>query len=321
MKWFEVTIHTTEEAAEAIADFLRRLGAGGVSIEESGTLDRPRDTSFGQWYELPFNDLPEGEAEMKAYFPEEGTKIERILAEVRSFIAKLPEFGLDPGKGAVHHSEVHEEESANAWKAYYKPVRISDRLTVKPTWEAYEPGEGEIVIELDPGMAFGTGTHPTTSLCLRTLERYVVPGDDVIDVGSGSGILSIAAAKLGARHVLALDLDPVAVSSTKENVSLNALEQVTVLESDLLHVLDTAEREALGVQLPVQLVVSNILAEIIVTFVDDVHRVLCDGGLFIASGVITAKEQLVQDKLQEAGFTIVDRQQEEDWVAIVARKG
>lgn len=320
MKWHEITIYTTEEATEALADYMHRMGAGGVSIEESGSLDRPRDTSLGQWFEYPLNEIPEGEAELKAYFAEEGTDIEQTLADVRSFVASLPSFGLDAGKAEISWRTVDEEDWANSWKQYYKPVRISERLTVKPTWEEYTASDEEIVIELDPGMAFGTGTHPTTLLCLRTLEKVIQPGDEVIDVGTGSGILAIAAAKLGASRILALDLDPVAVSSTQENVKLNQLTQITVAESDLLSVLDYTDKDQLGVTLPVQLVVSNILAEIIVTFTEDVYKALQAGGRFIASGIITAKEQLVTDKLSETGFVIEARYQEEDWVALVARK-
>jgi ribosomal protein L11 methyltransferase len=320
MKWFEITIRTTEEATEALADYLHRSGAGGVSIEESGSLNRKRDTTLGQWYELPLNDIPEGEAEVKAYFAEEGTRIDSLLEGVRTFLANLPDFGLAPGKAELSWKTVDDEDWANGWKQYYKPIRITDRLTVKPTWETYEPSEGEIVIELDPGMAFGTGTHPTTSLCLRAIERYIKPGDEVIDVGTGSGILAIAAAKLGAGGVLALDLDPVAVSSAKENVALNGLRQVTVMQSDLLSILDQVGTNELGITLPVRVVVSNILAEIILTFVGDVHRVLRKDGLFIASGIITAKEKMVADELERTGFEIVARNEEGDWVALAARK-
>lgn len=320
MIWLEITIYTTEEATEAISDFLHQMGAGGVSIEESGSLERPRDTSLGQWYEYPLNDIPEGEAEIRAYFSQGSIEIEQAMEDIRNFVTSLPEFGLDPGKALLSWKEVDEEDWANNWKQYYKPVRISDKLTVKPGWETYEAAEDEIVIELDPGMAFGTGTHPTTSLCLRTLEQYVQPGDHVIDVGTGSGILAIAAAKLGAEKVLALDLDPVAVSSTRDNVALNHLHQVTVLESDLLGILDQVDPGELGVQLPVRVVVSNILAEIIVTFAQDVHQVLEQDGIFIASGIITAKEQMVVQKLTETGFVIEDRETEGDWVVLVARK-
>jgi len=315
MKWHEIAVHTTEEASEIISHYFHELGAGGVAIEESDK-GKPRDTSLGQWYELPLNDLPEGTAVIRGYFPEMEDAA-AIMAKLKEKVAALAGHGIDAGEPRWDVRTVDEEDWANAWKSYYKPIRVSDRLTVKPTWEEYEPREGELVIELDPGMAFGTGTHATTALCLRALERVVRAGDRVIDVGTGSGILAVAAAKLGAARVLALDLDPVAVSSASDNVRLNGLEQqVTVMQSDLLGAVGAAS----DVELPVNVVVANILAEIIVTFVDDVHRVLTDGGWYVVSGVIAAKERDVAESLARAGFAVerVDRQ--DDWVAITARK-
>ena len=205
MLWQELTVHTTEEAIEMITNFVHELGAGGVSIEESGTLNKERDTSFGQLYETPFNDIPEGRAVIKGYFYH-GTDMEPVLANLKASVEQLTEFDIDTGNPTFEVVEVDDEDWAHAWKTYFKPIRVSDRLTIKPTWEEYTASEGEIILELDPGMAFGTGTHATTSLCLKTLEKVLKPGDDVIDVGTGSGILSIAAAKLGAKHVLAVDL-------------------------------------------------------------------------------------------------------------------
>jgi ribosomal protein L11 methyltransferase len=321
MLWHEITIYSKEEAVEMISNFLHEMGAGGVTIEESGSLNRKRDTSFGQWYEKPLNDIPEGDVVIQGYFADVQEHLDGMLETLRSRIQELTEFGIDIGKASINVKVVNEEDWANAWKQYYKPVRISDQITIKPTWEAYEPTPEELVIELDPGMAFGTGTHATTSLCLRTIEKVVNPGDEVIDVGTGSGILAIAAAKLGAKHVLALDLDPVAVSSATENTKLNNLEdQVTVIQSDLLKLLKQNDTAGLGIKLPVRVVVANILAEIIMTFVDDVYEALVPGGIYVASGIITKKEQEVNQALEQAGFIISDRYQEEDWVAIVARK-
>ena len=325
MIWHELTIRTTEEAAEAVADWLHRNGAGGVTIEESGNLEKKRDTSLGQWYELPLNDIPAGEAVMQAYFPE-GTDMEGVAARLREFLAELPSFGLEPGRAEVAVKPVSEEEWADAWKQYFKPTHVSERLVVKPTWEHYEKKPHEIVVEMDPGMAFGTGTHATTALCMRLLERYVAPGDHVVDVGTGSGILAITAALLGAERVLALDLDPVAVSSAAENVRLNGLEhRIAVRLSDLLGALKeggAAEESggAGGIRLPAQLVVANILAEIIVTFVDDVYAALADGGVYIASGIIAAKEADVTRALAQAGFAVEGRAEENGWVALAARK-
>ncbi|MEK3788267.1 MULTISPECIES: 50S ribosomal protein L11 methyltransferase [Paenibacillus] len=321
MLWHELTIHTTEEAVEMISNFLHEAGAGGVSIEESGTLNKERDTSFGQWYERPLNDIPEGQAVIKGYFAEE-TDLNDIQGELVPRIEELRTFDIDPGDYRFEQQTVNEDDWADAWKQYFKPQRVSERLTIKPTWENYEPtGSNEQIIELDPGMAFGTGTHPTTSLCLRTLESVIKGGEEVIDVGTGSGILSIGAVKLGAKHVLALDLDPVAVSSALANTSLNGLEkQITVKESDLLSVLD-GQDPLLGVELPVQVVVANILAEIILLFIDDVYQALVPGGVYIASGIWKNKEQVVEEALVAAGFQIEDKHRDEDWIAFVARKG
>ncbi|MGG1942742.1 50S ribosomal protein L11 methyltransferase [Paenibacillus polymyxa] len=320
MLWNEITIHTSEEAVEMISNFLHEAGAGGVSIEESGSLNKPRDTSYGQWYDRPLNDIPEGQAIIKGYFAEE-VDMDSVRAQIEPRVEQLRTFDIDPGEVRYELKTVHEDDWANAWKQYFKPLRVSDRLTIKPTWEEYEPAsEDEKIIELDPGMAFGTGTHPTTSLCLRTLESVIQGGEEVIDVGTGSGILAIGAVKLGAKHVLALDLDPVAVSSARENTRLNGLEErITIKESDLLSVLNASD-PMLGIQLPVKLVVANILAEIILLFIDDVYNALQPGGIYIASGIWKNKEEAVETALKAAGFEITEINRDEDWLAFVARK-
>lgn len=246
--------------------------------------------------------------------------MEEIAAELAPRLAELKAFGIDPGKAEISWKTVDEEDWAHAWKQYFKPLRVSNRLTIKPVWEEYTPASAEEkIIEIDPGMAFGTGTHPTTALCLRALEKHVAPGDEVIDVGTGSGILAAGAVLLGAKSVLALDLDPVAVASARQNVVLNRLETaVTVKESDLLSLLggegaaDTAAGEmwpsarpgqpaepdavpsadGLGVSLPVRIVVANILAEIIVLFTDDVYRALQPGGSISPPGFTRIRKSL-----------------------------
>ncbi|TQR97245.1 50S ribosomal protein L11 methyltransferase [Paenibacillus ottowii] len=320
MLWNEITIHTSEEAVEMISNFLHEAGAGGVSIEESGSLNKPRDTSYGQWYDRPLNDIPEGQAVIKGYFAEE-VNMDGVRAQIEPRVEQLRTFDIDPGEVRYELKTVNEDDWANAWKQYFKPLRVSDHLTIKPTWEEYEPAsEDEKIIELDPGMAFGTGTHPTTSLCLRTLESVIQGGEEVIDVGTGSGILAIGAIKLGAKHVLALDLDPVAVSSACENTRLNGLEErITIKESDLLSVLNASD-PTLGIQLPVKLVVANILAEIILLFIDDVYNALEPGGIYIASGIWKNKEEAVETALKAAGFEIAEINRDEDWLAFVARK-
>jgi ribosomal protein L11 methyltransferase len=321
MIWKELTIHTTEEAVEMVSNFLHEAGAGGVTIEEHVDNDKPRDTSLGQWFEIPPNDIPEGEAKISGYFPE-GLDIDDVIAEVRARIEELKSFDIDPGAAEISVRDVSEDDWANNWKQYFKPLRVSERLTIKPTWEEYVPvAPNEQIIELDPGMAFGTGTHPTTSLCLRTLESIIQDGDEVIDVGTGSGILAIGACRLGASKVLALDLDPVAVSSAKENTRLNGLEdRIQVVESDLLSVLKGEGSTDVEIKLPVRVVVANILAEIILLFIEDVYQALAPGGYYIASGIYKNKEQAVQEALIAAGFELERTAREEDWVAFVARK-
>ncbi|SCX80006.1 [LSU ribosomal protein L11P]-lysine N-methyltransferase [Paenibacillus polysaccharolyticus] len=320
MLWHELTIHTTEEAVEMISNFLHEAGAGGVSIEESGTLNKKRDTTYGELYDVPLNDIPEGFAVIKGYFSE-GTDMTALQAEVNPRIEELPDFGINVGEIRYETRTVDENDWATAWKQYFKPVRISERLTIKPTWEEYTPeSPDEKIIELDPGMAFGTGTHPTTTLCLRTLEKVIQGGEEIIDVGTGSGILAIGAVHLGAKHVLALDLDPVAVTSAMENVELNKMQQqITVKESDLLSVLGSQD-PALGVKLPVKIIVANILAEIILLFVDDVYNALESGGIYIVSGIWKNKEQVVHDALVASGFEVRAIEREEDWLAFEARK-
>lgn len=321
MIWKELTIHTTEEAVEMISNFLHEAGAGGVTIEEHVDNDKPRDTSLGQWFEIPPNDIPEGEAKISGYFPE-GIDMEEVVSQVKKRTEELREYDIDPGNPVITVRDVSEDDWANNWKQYFKPIRVSNRLTIKPTWEQYEPeSPEERIIELDPGMAFGTGTHPTTSLCLRTLEGVIREGDEVIDVGTGSGILAIGACQLGASRVLALDLDPVAVSSAMENTRLNRLEeQILVVESDLLSVLKKEGDAQVNVQLPVRVVVANILAEIILLFIEDVYEALQPGGYYIASGIYKNKEQAVEEALVAAGFEIAQTARDEDWVAFVARK-
>ena len=216
------------------------------------------------------------------------------------------------GKIASRTSEVDDEDWATAWKKYYHPVKISGRFTIVPTWEEYEPVESdELIIELDPGMAFGTGTHPTTVMCVQALEKYVQPGNTVVDVGTGSGVLSIGAALLGASKVHALDLDYVAVRAAKENIELNKVESIVeVTHGNLLE----------SIQIQPDVIVANILADVIISFSQDAHTLLPEGGLFIASGIIGQKRDLVKEDLVSKGFEIIESVLMEDWVAIVARK-
>ncbi|EMT47097.1 MULTISPECIES: 50S ribosomal protein L11 methyltransferase [Anoxybacillus] len=311
MKWSEISIHTTHEAVEAISNILHEAGAGGVVIEDPFELTKERETTYGEIYQLNPDDYPEEGVIIKAYLPV-NSFLGETVEEIKQAINNLMLYNIDIGRNKITISEVNEEEWATAWKKYYNPVKISERFTIVPTWETYEPvSSDELIIELDPGMAFGTGTHPTTVMCIQALEKTVKKGDTVVDVGTGSGILSIAAAMLGAERVHALDLDPVAVESAKLNVKLNKVHDVvTVSQNNLL---DRMDEQA-------DVIVANILAEIILRFVDDAYRLLRAGGMFITSGIIQTKKQEVKEGLLRAGFTIEETLTMEDWVAFIAKK-
>lgn len=311
MKWSEISIHTTNEAVEPISNILHEAGASGVVIEDPLELVKERKDQFGEIYQLDPQDYPEEGVMVKAYLPV-NSFLGETVDEIKEAINNLILFNIDIGTNKVSISEVNEEEWATAWKKYYNPVKISERFTIVPTWEHYTPvSSDELIIELDPGMAFGTGTHPTTVMCIQALERTVKQGDKVVDVGTGSGVLSIAAAMLGAEKVKALDLDEVAVNSAKLNIKLNKVQNIVeVAKNNLLD----------GVEQGADVVVANILAEVILRFTDDVAAVVKEGGYFIASGIIQQKKQEVRDAIKAAGFEIEETIQMEDWVAIVAKR-
>ena len=311
MKWSELSIHTTNEAIESVSNILHEAGASGVVIEDSEDLIKEREDQFGEIYSLDPDDFPKEGVVLKAYLPVNSFLGETVEA-IKLAINNLVTFDINLGANVITISEVNEEEWATAWKKYYHPVKISKRFTVVPTWEIYEPVDSdELIIELDPGMAFGTGTHPTTVMSLQALEKTVKPGDRVIDVGTGSGVLSIGAALLGAGEVHALDLDEIAVKAARLNVKLNKVQdKVKVVHGNLLDTVDE----------PGDVVVANILAEIIMSFTDDAFQVVKPGGRYITSGIISAKKNDVKNALEASGFLVEDVMMMEDWVTIISKK-
>jgi len=311
MKWSEISILTTNEAVEPISNILHEAGASGVVIEDPLELVKEREDQFGEIYQLNPDDYPEEGVIIKAYLPV-NSFLGETVDEIKEAINNLIIYNIDIGMNKVSISEVNEEEWATAWKKYYNPVKISEKFTIVPTWEDYTPvNTDELIIELDPGMAFGTGTHPTTVMCIQALERTVQPGDRVVDVGTGSGVLSIAAAKLGASKVEAMDLDDVAVQVAKLNIKLNKVQEVaTVSQNNLLD----------GVAEGADIVVANILAEVILRFADDAGKIVKNGGYFITSGIIQQKKEVVKDAMINAGFEIEEIIAMEDWVAIIGKK-
>jgi len=311
VKWTELSVLTTNEAVEAISNIFHEAGASGVVIEDSTEVKKERVDQFGEIYDLNPKDFPVSGVVVKAYLPASSFLAETV-EEIKLAISNLINFDINLGENIFTISEVNEEDWATAWKQYYHPVKISERFTIVPTWEDYTPvSTDELIIELDPGMAFGTGTHPTTVMCLQALEKVVNKGDTVIDVGTGSGVLSIAAALLGAKNVHALDLDEIAVKSARENIKLNNVQHVAkVFHGNLL---DTVTEQA-------DVVVANILAEIIMTFTDDAFSIVKPGGLYVTSGIISAKKDSVKSALEKSGFIIEEVLMMEDWVAIIARR-
>ena len=307
--WIEVRVITKSEALEPISGIFYSLDCKGVAIEDpEDILGREQGPLTWDFADINVLEHKGKVAVVKAYFAEEDN-IEDVLEYVNERLTELKEMGLDLGEAKVEHEKMHEEDWANTWKQYYKPSKVGEKIVVKPIWEEYEAKDGELVVDLDPGMAFGTGTHETTRMCIQALERYVKEESTVFDVGCGSGILAIAAAKLGAKLAVGVDLDPVAVESSIENVGYNNLNNIEILHGNLVEVIDGKA----------DIVVANILAEIICILTDDVKRVLKDGGVFITSGIIHDRVDMICEKLEATGFEVVEKNRDGEWNCIVAK--
>lgn len=310
MKWAEISIQTTHEATEAVANIFHDLGASGVVIEDPVLINSYR--SSGQW---DYCELPEEydieTVTIKAYLPVDENLDEKMRVFEESVNA-LYSHNINKGRGTIKYNEVQEADWANSWKEHFHPVKTGDTIVIKPSWEDYEPLIGELVIELDPGMAFGTGTHPTTTLCIRCLEELINPDDIVFDVGTGSGVLAVAAAKLGAKKVYAVDIDQIAVRVARENVEINdCLEKVTVDQGDLVN----------GLEGKADIIVANIIADVVIKLLKNVDNRLKETGALIASGIIVERLSDVTAAVLANGL-IVDKVIEEGgWVVIVIRKG
>lgn len=308
MKWIEVQIKTTTELEEIVCSIMYDLGVSGLAIEDPNDILAFQQSEENWDFIDPelINQDYEGVI-IKAYFPESDDITDKIEL-VRESIERNPLNETGKSLGQVTVSEVNDADWAENWKRYYKPVRIGDKIVIKPSWEAFEPKEGDIVVELDPGMAFGTGTHETTILCIEALEKYVKKDAVVYDVGCGSGILSIVAAKLGAKKVIGIDIDDLSVKTSKENVKINGVEEIVeIVKGNLL---DNVSGKA-------DIIVSNIIAEIIVNMIPDLKEYLINNGIFIASGIITEKLQLVKEALIDNGFNIVEEKVMNDWAVII----
>lgn len=310
-QWKEVAIIVATEAEEIVANLLNEEGANGVIIEDKRELTKSHREMYGEMYDLDRKKYPETGTRLKAYFPYDHRWLETFnTIEERLKQLDLPEETF--GSYEISVQTMADSDWEHEWKKYFKPKKVTDTFIIVPEWETYErQTDDELIITIDPGMAFGTGEHPTTIQSLQGLERTVKQGDIVIDVGCGSGVLSVAAALLNAEHVYAYDLDPVAVRSTELNRDLNRFSQtITVSENNLLN----------GVTTQANVIVANILAHIIEQLIPDAWINLTNGGYFVTAGIIDSQKNAIEQRLIEQGFTIVEVDERERWVSIIARK-
>ena len=310
MQWAEVSVDTSHEATDLVSEILQELGAAGVVIEDPALLNEY--IRSGLW---DYTDLRESEetevVRVKAYWALD-EELEGKLQHLAVRLDGLASNGIDKGAGAVSWKAVADEDWAETWKEFFHTEKIGARTVIKPTWEEYEVKVGEIVVELDPGAAFGTGQHATTSLCIRALEDLVRPGMTVFDVGTGSGVLAIVAAKLGAKRVEAVDFDPVAVRVARENVRQNGAEDVVRTgRSDLLK----------SVEGRADLIIANIIADIIVRLFGEVKGSLAAGGTMLLSGIIEDRLADVVEAAGRHGFSVEKIEQEKGWAAVVVKGG
>ena len=309
MKWTEVKIQGTGETEDILTSILYDWGATGLAIEDPLDIENLHQSKEDwDFIDPSLINLKTDGLLIKAYFSEE-EDIDKKIEDIRNSIKNHPM--LDENNHKITLTKVDESDWAESWKQYYKPLRIGRNIIIKPSWEDYKIQEKDIVIELDPGMAFGTGTHETTMMCTEALEEYVKEGNKVYDIGTGSGILSIAAAKLGAEKVIGVDLDLLSVKVANENIKLNNVDNIVEIKNgDLFEVIEDKA----------DIIVSNIIAEVIAGMTGNLKDYLNDDGVFIASGIILEKLHLVHDSLIENKFEIIDIKKTDVWACVIARK-
>lgn len=310
MNWNEISVSTTTLAVEIISNIFIELGSKGVMIEDPSDFHlQGQDPLAWDYMEKEVFDFGHEDVRVIGYFSSEEDINEKI-SEIEKRLDYVKSLGLDTGTLEIYKREVKQENWENEWKKYFNVQKVSDSIVIKPSWEEYTAKEGEKIIDIDPGMAFGTGTHETTRMCINAIEKYMNKGDSLIDIGCGSGILSIAAAHLGAEKVIAVDLDKLAVKVSKENVDLNGFSNtIDVRYGDLTDVIDEKA----------DVIVANIIADIIAKLSENIADFIKDGGYFISSGIINDKKDFVISKLKENNFDIIEENNDGEWNCIVSK--
>ena len=311
--WMEIKVLTTTQAADLISEILLEAGSEGTMIEDRNDVaanQRPE----GQWdiIDEAIAERIGDDVKVTGYFPIDG-HLNDVIAQIQSELRRLRalELDFDLGKLEVITQGFENEDWSESWKKAFKPIRLGEHFVIRPGWAEFEPLPGDKVIEIDPGLAFGTGTHETTGMCTALVEKYVRPGQRVIDIGTGSGILAIAAAHMGADEVLATDLDPVAVRVAAENAGINGFgDRISCRCGDLLDVVDVSG----------DVVIANIIADVIIMLAKPVRARIADGGLFICSGIAVDRRDDVIRALNEADYEILDEPVKGEWAAFAARK-
>lgn len=317
MKWVKYRLKTTTEAAELVIASLVEIGIDGVEIEDNLPIsEEDKKRMFIDF--LPVLPIDEGVSYLSFYL-EDDTEEERIFAEIKEELNELRNF-VDVGEGTIEKSETEDVDWINNWKKFFKSFTVDD-IVIKPSWEELKPEyEGKLLIEIDPGLAFGTGMHETTQLCLRQLRKYVNNDTNILDVGCGSGILSIVSLKLGAKSAVGVDIDENATIATFENLEVNHVDadKCKVYTGNILD--DEKFEDKIGYEC-YDIVVANILADVLLPLTPIVPKHLKKGGYFITSGIIDTKEEEVKQAILDNGnFEIVEITRQKDWSSITARR-